>query len=44
MNKNIYENLASDFKYKLNRELTQAEKEFFKWLARKYVSEQGKKE
>lgn len=44
MSKKIYKNLESDFKYKLNRELTTAEKELFKWIARKHVSEQRKKE
>ncbi|WP_157037085.1 hypothetical protein [Oceanobacillus jeddahense] len=43
MNKKIYKNLESDFKHKLDRELTKAEKEFFKWIAEKHVSEEGKK-
>ncbi len=43
MNKQIYMNLKSDFKYKLDRELTKAEKEFFKWIAAKHVSEQEKR-
>ncbi|GIO17238.1 hypothetical protein J18TS1_03380 [Oceanobacillus oncorhynchi subsp. incaldanensis] len=43
MNRKIYKHLETDFKHKLDRELTEIEKEFFKWIAEKHVSEQDKK-